>query len=218
MRHHIHPIAILFAACLLLSSGVAARAQAPSPAEEKLREALKGVTVQLRAAQSEAATASAEKAAAEAKNAELAAQVEKLTKDIAALSREKADAQEAATRVQLALEQRLNASTEELVKYKKSLDKWKASHAEISALARKKEAAREAFATKNASLERRVADLRTRNLSLFNTGNEILDRYRKFSLGEAIAAREPFIGKTRVRLQNELQEYGDTLLDQTDPK
>ena len=60
-----------------------------------------------------------------------------------------------------------------------------------------------------------MADLRTRNTALFTTGNEILDRYRKFSLGEAIAAREPFAGLTRVKLQNQLQEYGDKLLDQT---
>ena len=86
----------------------------------------------------------------------------------------------------------------------------------ISDLAQKKETARAGFAAKNAALERRVADLRTRNLTLYNTGSEILTRYRKFSLGEAISAREPFTKLTRVRLQNELQEYGDKLLDQTD--
>lgn len=208
--------AALFGGAFFWCASLTTLAQTPSDAETKLREALKGVTLQLRTAQSDTATANAEKAAAEARNAELSAQVEKMTKRIAELSREKTDAQEAAARMRTALEGRLAATQEELGQHQKSLDKWKAAHAEISQLARKKEAARQEFATKNASLERRVADLRRRNLALFNTGNEILTRYRKFSLGEAIAAREPFTGQTRVRLQNELQEYGDSLLDQTE--
>ena len=198
----------------LLAGALPSLAQAPGGNEEKLREALKGVTLQLRTAQSETATANAEKAAADAKITELTAQVEKMSKQLAALSREKADAMEAAARTQENLEGKLAASQEELTKFRKSLDKWKAAHMQISDLAQKKERARADYATKNAALERRVADLRTRNNALFATGNEILDRYRKFSLGEAIAAREPFTGLTRVKLQNQLQEHADKLLDQ----
>lgn len=202
-------------ALVLLGSALPSTAQAPAGAEDKLREALKGVTLQLRTAQSEAATANAEKAAAETKNAELTAQVEKMSKQLAALSREKSEAMEAAARMQTNLEGRLTVKQEELTQFQKSLDKWKASHLQISDIAQKKERARAEYAAKNAALERRVADLRTRNMALFTTGNEILDRFRKFSLGEAIAAREPFTGLTRVKLQNQLQEYGDKLLDQT---
>ena len=199
---------------VMLAGALPSAAQAPAGAEDKLREALKGVTLQLRTAQSEAATANAEKAAADAKNTELTAQVEKMSKQLAALSREKADVMEAAARMQENLEGKLALNTGELTKFKKSLDKWKAAHTQISDLAQKKERARADYATKNAALERRVADLRTRNNALFATGNEILDRYRKFSLGEAIAAREPFTGLTRVKLQNQLQEHSDKLLDQ----
>ena len=206
------PVCILL---VLLGSVLPSVAQPAGGAEEKLREALKGVTLQLRTAQSEAATANAEKAAADAKNAELTAQVEKMSKQLAALSREKADSMQAAARMQENMEGKLVANQEELTKYKKSLDKWKAAHTQISDLALKKERARAGYAAKNAALERRVADLRTRNNALFATGNEILDRYRKFSLGEAIAAREPFTGLTRVKLQNQLQEHADKLLDQT---
>lgn len=200
---------------MFLSATLTGFAQAPPTAEDKLREALKGVTLQLRTAQSEAATANAEKAAADAKNVELTAQVEKMSKQLAALSREKSEAMEAAAKQKENLEGKLTASQEELGKFQKSLDKWKAAHMQISDLAKKKEAARAAFAATNAALERRVADLRTRNAALFATANEILDRYRKYSLGEAIAAREPFTGLTKVKLQNQLQEYGDKLLDQT---
>lgn len=211
IRFHFPSAAVL----LFLSATLTGFAQAPPSPEDKLREALKGVTLQLRTAQSEAATANAEKAAADAKNAELTAQVEKMSKQLAALSREKSEAMEAAAKQKENLEGKLTASQEELGKFQKSLDKWKAAHMQISDLAKKKEAARAAFAATNAALERRVADLRTRNAALFATANEILDRYRKYSLGEAIAAREPFTGLTKVKLQNQLQEYGDKLLDQT---
>lgn len=207
-----------FAALILLGTALPSSAQAPSPAEDKLRDALKGVTVQLRAAESEKAAAQAEKAAAEQKNAELTAQVEKLSKQLVTVTRDKTDAQEQAMKMQATLEGNLAKKQEELTAYQKSLDKWKASHAEISDIAKKKEAARADFEAKNGALERRVADLRTRNLALFTTANEILERYRKFGLGQAIAAREPFTGLTKVKLQNQVQEYSNALLDNTAPK
>ena len=207
----------LLAVLALLGSAVGGQAQAPSPVEDKLREQLKAVTLQLRTAQSDAATAAAEKAAAEEKNKELEGTNKKLVKEREDLTKEKAGVVEAARIMKETLDGQLSLKSQELVKYQKSLDKWKASHVEISDIAKKKEAARASYATKNAALERRVADLRTRNQNLFNTANEILDRFRKFSLGEAIAAREPFTGLTRVKLQNQLQEYGDKILDNPAP-
>jgi hypothetical protein len=59
-----------------------------------------------------------------------------------------------------------------------------------------------------------VADRETKNLELFKTGNEILDRYEKFSLGDALGAKEPFIGITRVKLQEFVQDYKDKLTAQ----
>lgn len=206
---------IPFAALVLLGTALPISAQAPAPEEAKLRDALKGVTVQLRAAESEKAVAVAEKAAADQKNAELAAQVEKLSKGLANLSKEKTEADEKAATVQASLEANLSKKQEELTAYQKSLDKWKAAHNQISDIAKKKEASRSDFETKNYALERRIADLRSRNLELFNTANEILDRYRKYGLGQAIAAREPFTGLTKVKLQNQVQEYSSKLLDHT---
>jgi hypothetical protein len=46
-------------------------------------------------------------------------------------------------------------------------------------------------------------------------GSEILTRYEKFGLGEAIGAKEPFTGLTRVKLQELVQDYKDKLLNQT---
>ncbi len=55
---------------------------------------------------------------------------------------------------------------------------------------------------------------RHKNVSLFNTANEILDRYESYALGKALGAREPFIGTTRVKIENQVQGYKDRILDQ----
>ncbi len=39
------------------------------------------------------------------------------------------------------------------------------------------------------------------------------DRYEGYSLGKALAAREPFIGTTRVKVENLVQGYKDKILD-----
>jgi hypothetical protein len=41
-----------------------------------------------------------------------------------------------------------------------------------------------------------------------------LDRYEKFGLGDALTAREPFVGLTKVKFQNLVQDYQDKLSDQ----
>jgi hypothetical protein len=42
---------------------------------------------------------------------------------------------------------------------------------------------------------------------------EILDRYEKFGLGDAILAREPFTAAKRVKFQNLVQDLSDKLTD-----
>jgi chromosome segregation ATPase len=203
------------AAVALLGNVSPAAAQAPSPNEDRLREALKGVTIQLRNAESEKAVAQAEKAAADQEIADLKTQAEKMSVQLKALSEEKAIALDNAARTQTDLEGRLAISEAELVEYKKTLEKWKMAHLEISDIAKKKEAERAKYASKSAELERSVADLRSRNVELFSLGNEILERYRNFSFGKALSAREPFTGIMKVKLQNQMQDYEDKLLDQT---
>ena len=57
------------------------------------------------------------------------------------------------------------------------------------------------------------ADRERKNISLFNTAIEILNRYEGYALGKALAAREPFIGTTRVKVENLVQGYKDKILD-----
>ena len=50
---------------------------------------------------------------------------------------------------------------------------------------------------------------------MFRLANEVLDRYAQFGLGTAISAREPFVGITKVKFQNLVQDYQTKLTDQT---
>ena len=50
-------------------------------------------------------------------------------------------------------------------------------------------------------------------MALFNTAIEILDRFQNYALGKALQAREPFIGTTRVKVENLVQGYKDRILD-----
>ena len=63
-------------------------------------------------------------------------------------------------------------------------------------------------------LKRKLEDRERKNAELFKLGNEILTRYEKFGLGDALAAREPFTGLARVKLENLVQDYQDKIADQ----
>ena len=94
------------------------------------------------------------------------------------------------------------------------LKQWKDAYSQVEQLAASREAARAQYATQAALLQRTVEDRETKNLALFKLGNEILTRYENFGLGDAMTAREPFVGLTRVKLENLVQDYKNKLLDQ----
>lgn len=208
-------ILILLSTAALLTGTASAQQAGPSPAETKLREMLKSTTQRMTAAETEAAALKAEKTTTEAKLKAMEAKIKDLEGKLDDSSKELSATRETAAKREAALTSNLKAAAESIVAHQKSLDKWKAAHIEISAIAKKKESERASHAAKASALERRVADLRTRNASLYATGLEILDRYKKFGLGEAITAREPFTGLTKVKLQNLVREFGDKLLDAT---
>ncbi|MGB8166647.1 MAG: hypothetical protein WCF18_04100 [Chthoniobacteraceae bacterium] len=178
-----------------------------SPAEAKLREGLKNTMLQLRTVQSE-------KAALEATKIELDQKVQALTEQSDALTKQLADEKAASEKRIKELTESVVARGNELLQTQTELEKWKASQKEAAALAAKKEAERAKVNSEKIVLERKVADQQVKNTKMFEIGSEILARYEKFGLGTAIAAREPFVGLTRIKLKNQLQELGDKLADQ----
>ena len=101
-----------------------------------------------------------------------------------------------------------------LTQYGKDIELWKTGYYEYVQFANRTEAARAKLAAANILLQRVVQDRETKNLTLYQTASEILNRYEKFSLGEALSAKEPFIGLSRVKLQEQVQDYQDKLQSQ----
>ncbi|MEI9896438.1 MAG: hypothetical protein WDN28_21895 [Chthoniobacter sp.] len=103
----------------------------------------------------------------------------------------------------------------------KNLAQWKKAHADVTAQFKKaveignaKESERAKLAARVIVLDRQVADQQARNAAMYKLGTEILSRYEKFGLGDVITRKEPFIGTTRVKFENLIQDYSDGLADQ----
>lgn len=190
---------------LLLWSLVAfpLHAQEKSSPEIRMREALRNTMLQLRNLQAEKDDLTVQKDHAEGESKALDGQVKALVKR-AAEDKETLDsvkaklAEEEARTRQLSLE----------------LEKWKDVCNQATNLAKTKEADRAVLAEKVILLERMTVDQKSRNAAMFKIGTEILHRYENFGLGTAITAREPFVGTTRVKLENLVQEYSDKLSEQ----
>jgi len=112
------------------------------------------------------------------------------------------------------LTKKTDAQEKELADTKEALAKWKAGFDQLTTDAKKSESERVRLAGENVLLQRKVEDRERKNLELWRLGNEILTRYEKFGLGDALAAREPFTGISRVKLENLVQDYKDKVDDQ----
>ncbi len=186
---------------------MARAAEGPESGDARLREALRSVTLQLRAAETERASLQAAQTTLTAEKKAAEERFEVLRKQTVA--------ERTATDQTLAgLKAQLGARDAELVQLKEALAQAQAAHQQAAALVKTREAERARLATDIVVLERKVADREAKNLALHRIGNEILTRYEKFGLGEVLAAREPFVGATRTRLENLVQDYQDKLADQ----
>jgi hypothetical protein len=183
-------------------------AKGVNPAEQKMRETIRNTMIQLRDANAKLATAQAGQAEAEEKNKELQGQLEELTKKSSAEKK-------VATQTIDDLQTKLAASELQVNHLTESLGKWKLGYAKLADYAKATEGKRAELASKIILLDRRIADQQVKNAEMYRLGNEVLDRYAQFGLGTAISAREPFVGITKVKFQNLVQDYQNKLTDQT---
>jgi uncharacterized coiled-coil protein SlyX len=187
---------------------------APS-AESRLRDALRGTMGQLRDAQNQLVTVQAAKDQADKDNADLKAKVDALTAQLEALTKQSADDKAASDKSIADLNAQVADQAGQLARLNQNLTNWKTAYDQATQLAAVKEEARAKLAVEAALLQRTVDDREEKNLQLYKTGNEILTRYEKFGLGDALGAKEPFVGLSRVKLENLVQDYKNKLLNQT---
>lgn len=181
---------------------------------KRMRETLRNTMVQLQTAEADKAALQTQLAESDQKNKDLSTQAETLNKKIAEQTKQMA-AEKTDTDKKLA---DLNATVanrdQEIARLNEALAKWKEGYGKVTAIARSKEAERAQLASKVIVLDRKVSERERQNLELYKTGKEILTRYENFGLGNALLAREPFVGTARVKMQNQVQDYQDRLMDQ----
>ena len=198
-------LAAAVGALLLATAGLPAAEQ--SPAEAKLREALKNTMLQLRSTMTERDALQAAKTEADGKIDDLTKKVETLTKELGA-------ERQASEKDIAELKSKVADHEATIAHFKEDLAKTQAELKQAIDFGQSKEAARAKLALDVIELQRKVADREAKNRELFQIGSEILSRYEKFGLGTALTAREPFTGITRVKLRTLVQDYSDKLADQ----
>lgn len=197
---------------LLLSSllGIVLAGRAAETAEgndPRLRDALRNATLQLRAAETE-------RTSLQSANTALLAEKKAAEEKFEILRKQTVSDRAAAEKSLTTLQAQIAARDAELAGLKAALAKSQSEHLQAAGLAAARETERAKLAADLVVLERTVADRTAKNLALFRVGSEILTRYENFTMGEALAAREPFVGATRTRLENLVQDYQDKLADQ----
>lgn len=191
----------------------AAHAQDPAAENAKLREALRTTAVQLRTAQADLANAQAITAAAEARSKTLEANLTAANKKAAEEAARAEEDKRTSEKTISTLNNKLAERDKRISEYTAAIERWKATLQQTTTLAQSTEAEKQRLAAQAATLRLTVADRERKNLALFNTAREILDRYENHSLGKAILAKEPFTQNTRVKIQTLVQGYNDRILD-----
>jgi hypothetical protein len=186
----------------------------PSPTEIRLREALRDTMLQLRDAQNQIVTLQNTQAQSDKDNTDLKAKVDAQSSQIKSLTDQAADDKAASDKAIADLKSQVTDLTGENGRLNDALKQWKGAYNQVSQLATATEAERAKLAIQSATLQRLVDDRENKNVALYKVGSEILTRYEQFSLGDAIGAKEPFVGISRVKLENLVQDYKNKLLDQ----
>jgi chromosome segregation ATPase len=195
---------LMLGACFLFAGRTAPAADQTQTIETQLRERLRDTTLQLRDAETERAALQAAQTQLTDENKALSERIEAITKVADA---NKVAAQTAAQAVDN-LKARVSHQDTEIAQ----LTEDGQSCQQAAELARNKATEQIKLADEAViELERLVTDRQAKNLALYKIANEILQRYQKFGLGDALTAREPFVGITRVKLQNLVQDYQDKI-------
>jgi hypothetical protein len=163
--------------------------------------------LQLRTAQTDLANAQAAQTAQ-------ADEIKLLKEQLALVKKNSADDRLAAEKKAEKIEAKLAEQVGETARFREAAEQVKVEFEKAAAAMQATEAKRAQLASEGIVFERKVADLRAKNAALYRLSKEILTRYEKLGLGEQFLAREPFVGRTRVALENLIQDYDDKLVDQ----
>lgn len=186
----------LFIAITALSVG-AARADTET---DRLRDALRSATGQMRQLEDQRAALQAKVAEAEREKAAAKAQIDAAKAEVRKTEKQYREA--------------VDEFNKRLAERDETLEKWKAAYEEAATVARTKDAERAKFEGEATAFKASTKSCVAKNGELTKAGRELLQRYKDVTIGDIIVAREPALGLRRVELQNQIQKTDDKFLDQ----
>ena len=167
---------------------------------DRLRDALRTSTQQLRTLEDQRAAVQAKLADAERDKATIKAQLDQARADLKQAEKQRRD-----------LVEEFN---QRLAERDDTISKWKSAYEEAATVARAKDAERAKFESEAASYKASTKSCFAKNAQLMKVGRELLRRYEALTVGDILVAREPLLQARRVEIQNLLQDTQDKLLDQ----
>jgi len=200
--------------CLTLLGVEVASANDPASRE---REMLRRAQRQMQDVQAQLATLQQDKAKLEQEHAQAtrnaASNRDRLRREQRALSTEKAAHE--STRAQLEQGAReLASQRERLAATQTTLGETQAALADREAKLARAEAEIRQLQTLKTRQEREITLCEGKNVTLYQTGRELMTRFEQKTCGEILAHKEPFFGFKRVEIENLLEEYRDKLDEQ----
>ncbi|HTT83937.1 MAG TPA: hypothetical protein VMF67_10685 [Rhizomicrobium sp.] len=198
-KGHEHKSALRVQSCFVLFVLLAVNLlAAPTDAqslEDRLRDQLRSEMNQVQQLQDQQASLEAAKAAAEKERDDLKAQL-------------------AAARAQLAARPRRSAAdVQKEADLAAQVTQYKDAATQAAGTLQQAQSDRDTAKKALDDVQKKLGVCEDKNAKLFKTGNDILDAYEKFNLGDAIGANEPLIAIKRVELENEAQGFDDRLYE-----
>ena len=191
---HRSPLSIFALAIALTSSAHA------DNETDRLREALRSATGQVRLLEDQ-------RGALQAKQAETERDRDRLRKQNETLRAQVKEAEQAYRQAVKDFNDRLGERDD-------ALEKWKSAYTEAATVARAKDAERTKFESEAAALKTSNKACEAKNAQLVKVGNEIVTQYEAMSPLEKLWDHEPVFGLKRVEHQNTVQDLRDKILDQ----
>jgi chromosome segregation ATPase len=186
-------------AALLAVATTDGSAQAQSETD-RLRDALRSSTAQVRALEDQRATSQAK--------------LTEMTRARDALKIEAEAAKAQAKKVEADYRTAVKEFNERLEERNQTLEKWKDAYAEAATVARTKDGERAKFETDWKTAKAATKACVVKNQELVRAGRDLLGHIQGITLGDVALGSEPFTGLRRVEIQNLLQDYGDKILNQ----
>lgn len=170
---------------------------APASLEDRLRAELRSVSDQLQRAQAELRQLTAERDQAQHALKSAEQQVERHARDLS-----RAESQHDRLRDQAAAQ--ISARNERLEEYRAAYD-------ELLHTAREKEQQRSVAENELRFRRAQVEQCTVQNEALYQTGHEVITAFEQLRTRDLLRARQPFATHQRVKLDNLVQEYADSL-------